>query len=200
VERRISSSKGDSSPRVLGAQNDEQNCTHGKRRGCVVLALVFSAVIFEFLNFPPFHNISIRPPKVYQWLSKQEGDFAYLEYPTRIYYTDWLYQYVHGKRVLNPYHRTTPEVKKLVKEIDSSEFVSRFESLGGRYILFHRPEEKSEKQRAAESWGFPAWGTHAELPEAEETKNELYFRDDPRFREVYEAEGIIVFGIKKLRN
>ena len=161
----------------------------------IILTPVFSAVFLEFLNFPPFHNISTRPPAAYLWLAEQEGDFSYLEYPTRIYYTDRLYQHTHGKRILNPYHRTPPEVKELVREIDSPEFVSRFAAWGGRYIFFHRPEEKSEKQRAAESWGFPVWGTHAKLPEPEEEKSEAYFQDDPRFKKVYDSADIIVFEV-----
>ncbi len=158
--------------------------------------MVIVLVLFEFINFPPFHNISVEAPEAYHWLAEQEGDFAYLEYPTRIYYTDKLYQHIHGKEILNPYHQTPDEVLELMDNIDSPGFEEEFKSLGGRYIFFHNPEQKTEKQRVAESWGFPAWGTHADIDFGEEPKELEFFLNDPRFRKGRDFGDVVVFEVQ----
>ena len=133
----------------------------------------------------------------YAWLGEQGEDFSYLEYPHQIYYTDRLYQSEHGKELLNQYHHTPDQVKTILWRIDEEDFVPRFKALGGRFVFFHRETEKSEKQRVAESWGFPAWGTHGEQPQDEGLylKNEDYFESDPRFKEIINFGDIIVFEV-----
>jgi len=167
-------------------------------RKILIFSILLLLMIFEFINFPPFHNISTELPQAYRWLSEQKEDFAYLEYPTRIHYTDRLYQFIHQKEILNPYHQTPEEVEDLLDSIDSPDFSTQFKALGGRYIFFHRPEEKSERQKVSESWGYPAWGTHdvearrkAEKPPLKEE----YFLRNPNFREVKDFGDVVIFEV-----
>lgn len=162
-----------------------------------VLAAVFALVVFEFMNFPPSHVTSLELPSAYQWLSVQKGEFSYLEYPSQSFFTDQFYQSTHQKEILNPYRRVSPEIKELLWGINKPTFVEDFHSLGGEYIFVHKPEEKSEKQRVAESWGFPAWGTHGRQPEGENlyTKDSQFFERDVRFEKVFESLTTTVFEV-----
>jgi len=163
-----------------------QSQPRGPRR-LLAFVVPLALVLFEFTNFPPVHNFSAKLPVAYRWLAQQPGNFSYLEYPTRVDYTDKLYQFAHRKKILNPYHQTSAEVNNLLESIGEPDFSACFKSLGGRYIFFHRSQEKTEKQRVVESWGYPAWGTHdvearrkAEKPPLKEE----YFLRNPNFREV----------------
>ncbi len=163
----------------------------------VVMILVVFLVLFEFVNIPPFHNFSTSAPQAYRWLGKKDGEFAYVEYPDRRQYSDKLYQHVHGKKILNAAYQTPEEVKELLRNIEEPEFSEQFISLGGRYIFFHLPQMKTEKQKVSESWGFPAWGTHADIDFGEDfySKELDYFLNDPRFKKVQEFGNIVVFEI-----
>ncbi len=131
--------------------------------------LVFALTIFEFINFPPFHNLDLSLPPAYKFLSKQKGDFSYLEIPVQKDYSDIFYATKHKKTPLNPYYRTPKDVPNandlkgeniLYSDIKICYLNKKYNL---QYLFYHRPIEKPLKLRIAESWGFPAWGTHADI-------------------------------------
>jgi len=142
----------------------------GKKR--VLLLTLFSFLaIFEYINFPPFHNYNLTLPPAYKFLQEQKGDFSYLEIPVQKNYSDLFYASKHNKTPLNPYYRTPSDVPD-VKNVKGPNslfadgticYLNKKYKL--RYIFYHRKIEIPIKQRLAESWGFPAWGTHADIQE-----------------------------------
>jgi hypothetical protein len=159
-----------------------------KLKKTLILVSVFLMVIIEFINFPPFHVISTYPTPPYVWLSEQKEDFAYLEVPSRNDYSDRIYQKFHGKKILNPYLDTPTGIKEIERSLyeqDFAKFYSKwcvdFKNNHGRYIFYHLKDQNKSltvknfietnevtpmlKTALAESWGFPVWGTHADLSE-----------------------------------
>ena len=111
--------------------------------------LVPLLVLFEVLNFPPFHNTDFSQiPEVYQWLAEQPGDFVIAEYPrdndtsfdceeltepvVRNYGYGKFFQRVHGKRLFESEDKlsdlTNPETPKLLS------------LFGVKYVVVHTKE------------------------------------------------------------
>lgn len=71
--------------------------------GCFCIILV----LFEYINFPPFHNIDLSMvPDVYQWLADESGDIVIVEYPfvrnIEETHSEYLfYQRIHKKKMVN---------------------------------------------------------------------------------------------------
>ena len=95
-------------------------------------------VFFEFLDVPPFHNVSLKTLPVYEWLAEQPGDFAILVYPEDTSNFDLLAQRIHGKRFLNPKGRTPPEVREVYDHFTDDETVEKLRQWGVKYILIRR--------------------------------------------------------------
>lgn len=127
-------------------------------------------VLFELLNFPPFHNTDFSQiPEVYQWLKSQPGDFVIAEYPrdndtsfgcedvtepvVRNYGYGKFFQRVHGKKLFESEDKlsnlTNPEVPKLLS------------SFGVKYVVVHTGEIFAMENPLDSCHG---WGIMPKLP------------------------------------
>ncbi len=177
------------------------------------IILILTAIEFSTPYFSD--KISSNPTGPYLWLSRQDGNFSYLEIPRRIDYTDMIYRKYHDKKVLNLYLQTPEYIAEIEKNItldigNSKDLLcNRFRSeLNGNFIMYHDKEVYKEtvvnefkrtgkiipqlKIGLEESWGEPAWGNH--VPKSEEdlrkiaNRRELLqkLRNDDRFTVVKE--------------
>jgi len=106
-------------------------------------------VLIDFMNFPPMRVTRIdKCPEVYQWLSKQSGNFAIVEYPVRVGDTaegyinlDYLlYQRCHQKpSAINGAKPGTKafEIKQKVADIGNYSTPLILKSLGVKYAIVH---------------------------------------------------------------
>jgi len=116
-----------------------------------ILTSIFSClVLFEFTNIPPFHVTSVSEvPKVYRWLSQQEGDFVIAEFPighagkigdeSHIELDYLFYQRIHQKKILNGAKPGTDAyaVKQKLFNITDSGVPADLKSLGVKYVVLH---------------------------------------------------------------
>ena len=106
-----------------------------------------SLVLFDFLNFPPFHyrDVSKIPP-VYEWLSKQRGNFAIAEYPledinasSTTEYSLW--QRIHKKPLVNGAPPLKNEfsyrVMRVISDLEYPQTLNILKGLGVKYIIVH---------------------------------------------------------------
>ncbi|MFH1888569.1 MAG: hypothetical protein ABH806_00595 [Candidatus Omnitrophota bacterium] len=112
----------------------------------VLVTVVFGMLFFEFLNFPPLKVIELdNSPAVYEWLSKQKGDFAVAEYPLdyqsqNVYYL--FYQTVHRKKIINASNPGTyaSSVAKLIRTLSDPDTVKILNWMGVKYVIVHRDD------------------------------------------------------------
>lgn len=124
-----------------------------------LLFSVFTLILFEDLNFPPFHvtDVSLRPP-VYQWLTSRPRDSKIIEYPvdtsgndfgggcpewldpeTRREYPGYysaLFQRIHRKEILD-YGKLPNEEKSALIDLSKSDAYEVLSLHGVDYIIIH---------------------------------------------------------------
>lgn len=111
-------------------------------------SLIILGILFEFINIPPFRVTDLsKPPKVYQWVSQQKGDFAIAEYPLGqtslgegfipLNYLFW--QRVHQKKLINGARMGTNayKVKRKIHKITDKNVASYLAWLGVKYVIMH---------------------------------------------------------------
>lgn len=118
----------------------------GKFKGAgkiIISTLVSGVILFEFLNFPPFHVSDFgKIPQSYKWLSEQPGSFGIIEYPRTYDVPDSLiYQRIHKKPIFNPVGEGR-ETKywvlwPLLENLGSPISGSVLSSLGVKYAVVH---------------------------------------------------------------
>lgn len=125
--------------------------------------LLFSAyclvpflVLFEVLNFPPFHSTDFsKISEVYQWLKEQPGDFIIAEYPRdndtsfncekiaepviRNYSYGKFFQRIHGKRLFESDYLDNGIGEKL-SDLTNPETSGILSSFGVKYVVVHTEE------------------------------------------------------------
>lgn len=111
-------------------------------------------IAFEFTNVPPFRVTDIyRPPDVYKWLAKEDGDFIIAEYPmstcspgeAQENYDYFFYQTLHQKKMINGAMPGTKafEIKNTILKVDNRHTAGILKSLGVRYVIIHNDLYKS---------------------------------------------------------
>ncbi len=109
-----------------------------KRR--IFLSVVLLLVFIEFASTLPAPMVNaVDPPPVYEWLSKQEGDFTIVEYPLETDYEYLFWQRIHQKRLVNGAQPGTyaDEVRKEIVDILKPKTPGILSYLGARYVIFH---------------------------------------------------------------
>lgn len=130
-----------------------------KSRSSIIIAGVCLLVLFENLSYPPFPLMDVgKVPLVYDWLSKQEGNFIIAEYPTDNSAVDlgggcpsWLdqkitrdyngayaafYQTTHGKKVFEPDNSSKDERISL-GDLALADSYLVLKKYGVNYVLVH---------------------------------------------------------------
>lgn len=115
----------------------------GMKRPLVGLFIFF--ILFEYLNFPPFHSVDLsNVPEVYQWLAKEPEDVIVVEYPfTRSIearHSEYLFwQRVHKKPLVNGASEGTlgDAFRKECQDLSSYETSKLLAYLGVDYVLVH---------------------------------------------------------------
>ena len=122
--------------------------------------LIISVVMFEFINIPPLRATDVsKVPKVYEWLAKQPGDFAIVEYPlgdatageASMPYNYLLWQRVHKKKLINGAKLGTPsfKIKKKINKITDKQTPGILKWLGAKYVIVHSDIYASGADRSA---------------------------------------------------
>jgi len=109
-----------------------------KRR--VFLSVVLLLIFIEFAPTLPAPMVNaVKPPPVYEWLSKQEGDFTIVEYPIETDQEYFFWQRIHQKRLVNGAQPGTyaDEVRKEIVDILKPETPGILKHLGARYVILH---------------------------------------------------------------
>jgi hypothetical protein len=113
-------------------------------------------VLFEVLNFPPFHNTDFsQTPEVYLWLKSRPGDFMVAEYPRdndtssgcekntkpviRNYGYGRFFQRIHGKRLFESENLDKGTRDKL-SDLTAPETPGILSSFGVKYVVVHTKE------------------------------------------------------------
>jgi len=134
--------------------------TPGKR--VVFASFITCFILFEFLNIPPFHVTDLsNPPKVYEWVSGQKGDFAIAEYPfgeegmgeAQMDYDFLFYQRIHQKPLINGASIGSKgyEVRKKIANLKNPATPGILKYLGAKYVIVHL--DKYKGYRSAEVIG-----------------------------------------------
>ncbi|MBU1925010.1 MAG: DUF3108 domain-containing protein, partial [Candidatus Omnitrophica bacterium] len=112
------------------------------RKQFVVMSLVCGAVLFEFLNIPPYRITSVNKiPEVYQWLREQPGETVIAEYPLEADTREVLfYQRIHEKSLINGASRGTYayEVMQKILDIENDATAGILSFLGTKYVFVHK--------------------------------------------------------------
>jgi len=109
-----------------------------KRR--VFLFIVLLLIFIEFAPTLPTPMVNaVNPPPVYEWLAKQEGDFAIVEYPVETDYEYLFWQRIHQKRLVNGAQPETyaDKVRKEIVDILRPETPGVLKYLGAKYVILH---------------------------------------------------------------
>jgi len=179
------------------------NKSNQKLKQNILILLISTLAIFEFI--PGKHLISILPTPPYVDLIEEAKTepFAILEIPTRADYTDQLYLFESNVTILNPYLTTRGDARILediiwmrekdnlpLSQIDRDIlFCETFKKLNAKYILYHEKEVNKEKVvnefkqtkivtpqlkvAMAESWGQPIWGNHVPKTDKDLLQDEI---------------------------
>ncbi len=116
----------------------------GKIRGTKKRRVFFSVVLLLiFIEFAPTLPApmvdAVNPPSVYEWITKQEGDFTIVEYPLETDYEYLFWQRIHQKRLVNGAQPGTyaDKVRKEIVDILKPETPGILSYLGAKYVIFH---------------------------------------------------------------
>jgi len=120
-----------------------------------ITLLMIVLVLFEFWNWPPYRVTDVsRTPPVYEWLTKQPGDFTIAEYPlTRSisfkYYDYLFWQRIYQKPLVNGAVPGTyaDKIRKEIVDITNPKTPGILRWLGAKYVIFH-PDEYLREDRA----------------------------------------------------
>lgn len=118
--------------------------------------LIIGLVLFEFTSIPPLRVTDIsNPPKVYEWLAKQEGDFVIAEYPmaeegmgeAQMDYDFIFYQRIHQKPLINGASIGSKgyKIREMIARLDKSSTPGILKYLGTDYIVVHLDKYKTTK-------------------------------------------------------
>ena len=130
------------------------------RKRLALTGLLAIIILFEFLNIPPSRVTDMsQAPAVYQWLAKQEGNFAIAEYPIKLgdgaegyVNLDYLlYQRVHQKAILNGARPATKAytIKKKIAKIVDPKAPQILKGLGIKYVVIHLNEYRQGNSEEA---------------------------------------------------
>jgi len=107
----------------------------------LLLPLICSLIVWEFLNVPPFHWTDFSQiPSYYSWLREQPGDFIVADYPIEAF--DFaeaqLWQTFHGKPILNGSSEwATARLWRDVADLKDPAAVAKLKELGVHYVIYH---------------------------------------------------------------
>jgi len=123
----------------IGLAGILQKIKFPKKQG-ILVAIIILLVFIEFApTFPvPMIN-AVNPPPVYEWLSKQEGDFIVAEYPLEGDSEYFFWQRIHQKKLVNgalPGTRAD-EVRKEIISILDPRTPGILKYLGAKYVILH---------------------------------------------------------------
>jgi hypothetical protein len=108
-----------------------------------ITVLLFSLVLFEFWNYPPYKVIDLnRVPQVYYWLKQQPGDFVIAEYPLDSYSPNENYKFFQTKHYKKIINGTIPgtyahKVAQAITRLSSKGTTQVLKWMGVRYVLVH---------------------------------------------------------------
>lgn len=114
-------------------------------RGCIA-SLFIGIVLFEYVNFPPFHNVDLsKVPEVYEWLANEPEDIVIVEYPfvrsIEARHSEYLfYQRIHKKKIVNGMQEGTlgDAFRKECLYPDKIETARLLAYLGANYVIVHK--------------------------------------------------------------
>lgn len=106
--------------------------------------LLFSGVLFEFWNYPPYKIIDVsKVPAVYYWLKQEPGTFTIAEYPLDINGANEMYRFAqaaHEKKIINatvPGSPANMAARQLTK-LSDPKTTAELSRIGVKYVLVHR--------------------------------------------------------------
>lgn len=110
------------------------------------VCLFIAVILFEYLNFPPFHNVELsKVPYVYQWLAGEPEDTVVVEYPfvrsIDARHSEYVfYQRIHKKSLINGVREGTigDAFRKACYYPDKIETARLLAYLGGDYMVVHK--------------------------------------------------------------
>ncbi|MDD5165804.1 MAG: hypothetical protein PHQ57_00235 [Candidatus Omnitrophica bacterium] len=117
-----------------------------KNTKIIIAGIIFTLLIFEFWNYPPFKVINIsKVPDVYYWLGQQPGDFVIAEYPLDIEGPNEMYKFcqtVHHKKMING---TTPgtypnRLARTITKLSSLDTGNILKWMEVKFVLVHEQE------------------------------------------------------------
>ncbi|GAG56907.1 unnamed protein product, partial [marine sediment metagenome] len=121
----------------------------------VFAVVVILFIIFEFINFPPFHTTDLlKTPDVYKWIKEQPEDFIIVEYPlaSREHIENSIYsfyQFRHQKRMFNGIYLNTyaDEIRKILDDLREPSDIDLLKFYGIKYVIAHdnQPEHAEYK-------------------------------------------------------
>ena len=116
----------------------------------IFIVLIILLIIFEFMNFPPFHTTDLsKIPDVYSWIKEQPGDFIIVEYPlaSREHIENSIYsfyQFRHKKRMFNGIylHTYADEIRKILDDLREPSDIDLLRFYGIKYVIAHDNQPK----------------------------------------------------------
>lgn len=121
----------------------------------VFTVVVILFIIFEFINFPPFHTTDLlKTPDVYKWIKEQPEDFIIVKYPlaSREHIENSIYsfyQFRHQKRMFNGIYLNTyaDEIRKILDDLREPSDIDLLKFYGIKYVIAHdnQPEHAEYK-------------------------------------------------------
>lgn len=127
----------------------------------VLTFFLLSGIAFEFTNVPPWRvtDTTASIPEIYQWLSRQKGDFIIAEYPmpTAVAgeasenYDYMFYQTIHEKKMVNGASPGTKYfgIRQKISKLDHPQTAGILKALGVKYILVHLDLYRSGEYKEA---------------------------------------------------
>lgn len=118
-----------------------------RSRYYLTLALLVPLLMFEYWSVPPGYALEVKTvPKVYEWLSRQPGDFIIAEYPMMAsdqaaFYTYPFWQRVHKKRMVNgasPSNAPAWKFYQDVGDLSNPNALPMLKSAGVKYLILHK--------------------------------------------------------------
>ncbi|MFH2146190.1 MAG: DUF3108 domain-containing protein [Candidatus Omnitrophota bacterium] len=113
-----------------------------RRKQFAVVSLVCCAVLFEFLNIPPYRITNVNKiPEACQWMREQPEETVIAEYPIDADERPYLfYQRIHEKSLVNGAPRGTyaDEVRQKILDIENGTTAGILSFLGAKYVLVHK--------------------------------------------------------------
>jgi hypothetical protein len=117
-----------------------------KIRRCFIVGFCIVFILFEFINFPPFHIVDLsKIPQVYEWLKEEPVNVAIAEYPfvrsIEAKQSEYLfYQRAHKRRLINgaPEGTIGDAFRKEIQYLQNEETTRLLAFLGVDYVIMHK--------------------------------------------------------------